>query len=397
MVRIRFAVQASSVSWSGSRDICMNLVDGQPAVLLTIRKILDSGKNMSVTIIAPAFDRKGQLKSLIKKINDKRLRVFFGFNNSPLDRMLEAFKYISDNDYIIRVDGLNFGFDVKLAKQMYRYAKQNKIDCLKFPDDYPINLTCDIYLMGALKKLKKILNKNDDLFKIHPKYYMFLHRDKFSAQIYDNFKALLNNKLKILRKQYQMIFDIREGSVGKRIAMGDQLNFHYILALKYAKNKNVLDIASGEGYGTKILSSKAKKIIGADFDQNSIQKAKKIFSNTKNISFQKENVLCTSFPDDYFDLVTSMETIEHIDDDKKYMLEMKRILKKDGYFIFSTPQNSLGHIPMNNQHTREYSLNQIKALTKKFFKIELIVGIKQGRIIFPGDQKGTNTILVCKK
>jgi len=92
-----------------------------------------------------------------------------------------------------------------------------------------------------------------------------------------------------------------------------------------------------------------------------------------------------------------METIEHIDDDRKYMLEMKRILKKSGYFIFSTPQNSLGHIPMNNQHIREYSLKQIKILTQRYFKIEHIVGIKQGKIVFPNDPIGSNTVLVCRK
>ena len=397
MERINFAVQASSISWSGSKDICMNLVGAQPAVFFTIKKIFSSGQNISVVIIAPAFDKTGKLNYLIKKINDKRLSIYFGHSTSPLDRMLAAFKQLADSDYIIRIDGLNFGFDEKIATQMLHYAKKNKLDCLKFPDDFPVNLTCDIYRIGALKKLKKILNKKDDLFKIHPKYFMFLHKDKFLARIYKNYKTLSNRQLRILRKQYKIVFNAREGSVGERISTGDQLNYHYEIATQFvSKNMNVLDIACGEGYGTIVLAKKAKQAIGADIDRKSIQIARKLHSK-KNLKFCFQDVTQTKFKDNNFDLITSMETIEHIGDDRKYMLEMKRILKKGGYFIFSTPQNSLGHIPMNNQHIREYSLKQIKILTQRYFKIERIVGIKQGKIVFPNDPIGSNTVLICRK
>jgi hypothetical protein len=63
-------------------------------------------------------------------------------------------------------------------------------------------------------------------------------------------------------------------------------------------------------------------------------------------------------------------------------------------FLLSTPQNSLGHIPINAQHNHEYSLEEIRNITSKYFRIQEIIGIKQGCIIHEGDYKATNTFLV---
>lgn len=40
-MKMQWVVQASSQSWSGGRDICMNLVRGKPAVFHTISRILE--------------------------------------------------------------------------------------------------------------------------------------------------------------------------------------------------------------------------------------------------------------------------------------------------------------------------------------------------------------------
>jgi 2-polyprenyl-3-methyl-5-hydroxy-6-metoxy-1,4-benzoquinol methylase len=57
-----------------------------------------------------------------------------------------------------------------------------------------------------------------------------------------------------------------------------------------------------------------------------------------------------------------METIEHIDDDKGFLREMHRILKKNGIFIVSTPQNAAKSAPLIPYHVREYNLQDFKSL-----------------------------------
>ena len=44
----------------------------------------------------------------------------------------------------------------------------------------------------------------------------------------------------------------------------------YAFAAGYCKGKDVLDIASGEGYGSHILSKVAKQVTGVDIDEASV-------------------------------------------------------------------------------------------------------------------------------
>ena len=53
-------VQASSTSWSGSPDMCMNLVGGVPVVSWTIRKMLDDIPHARVIVAAPGSDALGR-------------------------------------------------------------------------------------------------------------------------------------------------------------------------------------------------------------------------------------------------------------------------------------------------------------------------------------------------
>ena len=52
--------------------------------------------------------------------------------------------------------------------------------------------------------------------------------------------------------------------------------YHFIKSL--VKDKLVADIACGEGYGSFLLSSSAKSVIGVDVDKNTIAAAKKKYS-----------------------------------------------------------------------------------------------------------------------
>jgi len=57
--------------------------------------------------------------------------------------------------------------------------------------------------------------------------------------------------------------------------------FRYAFACEKVKNLNVLDIASGEGYGSYALSKVAKGVIGVDISSVAVDHAKK---NTVSIT-----------------------------------------------------------------------------------------------------------------
>lgn len=398
MKNIKFAIQASSTSWTGGNDLCMNLIDGKPVIYWTIKNILEKFSNSSIKIIAPEFDKEENFDNILAEFSGNGIKISFSHSDSPLHRMIDSFDEFEDDDHLVRIDGLNYAFNPLAVEEMCSLARKENFDCVKFPDDYPIHFTFDVYKIGALRKLGKVLTKKHGIYKVHPKYYLLTHPESFSFKYYEPIELYSDEMLREYRNSYKHVFEARQGGNKNRISAGDQLDFHYEIAAEYVDGTmEVLDIASGEGYGSKILSTKAKLVIGSDYDGKTIEKAKEIHGNIKNVQFFEQNALCTSFAEGRFNLITSMETIEHVPDEDAYMLEMNRILKNGGYFIFSTPQNKMGHIPMNNQHVKEYSLEALEALANKYFKVEKIIGIKQGRVIIPESSKGTNTMMVCRK
>lgn len=139
----------------------------------------------------------------------------------------------------------------------------------------------------------------------------------------------------------------------------------YMAATDLVEGKVVLDIASGSGYGTEILSRHAKSIIGVDVSQGAIDFAKKEYSG-KNITYKKSDGKTIPLPDNTFDVVVSFETIEHLEDYKFFMQEIKRVLKDDGLFILSTP-NELEFAEGNHFHLHEFEQDELIGLAKEYY------------------------------
>ena len=116
--------------------------------------------------------------------------------------------------------------------------------------------------------------------------------------------------------------------------------------------KIVADVGCNKGYGAKILSQFAHKVVGIDVDIANIVVAKGKESG-KNIEYRCENVLETEYAAE-FDTVVCYEVLEHIQpkDTGKFLQKLNSMLKKDGVLYISTPNmlvydcyaDSKGHI-----------------------------------------------------
>jgi len=85
-----------------------------------------------------------------------------------------------------------------------------------------------------------------------------------------------------------------------------------IKTLSKYKFETVLELGCGTGKNTLWLLEKAKKIIGLDFSQEMLNKAKEKINNPK-VTFIKANLLQPWEVDNKFvDLITSSLTLEHI-------------------------------------------------------------------------------------
>jgi 2-polyprenyl-3-methyl-5-hydroxy-6-metoxy-1,4-benzoquinol methylase len=392
---MQWIVQASSLSWSGGQDICMNEVKGKPAVYHTVNRILTHFPDSKVVVAAPEFDQTGTLPKVLAPLGP-RVVIFFGFTYSPLLRMVEAAETHFDGDAFLRVDGLNMFFLPDHAQQLWRQGIDGELDVAKFPDDFPVQFTADFYRVSALRALSCLLEENSPLH-IHPKYAL-MRNPKFRADYMEPQAQLPDSYLMAAREAAKDLYaEPRDVINTKRIVIGDTLSFHYSLALPYLhQGLDVLDIACGGWYGPAQLAQIARRVVAADVDLLCIQQASEKMNDVSNLSFRCEDVMAMSFVDSHFDLITSFETIEHVEA-YRYIKEMHRVLKPNGLLLMSTPQNSLGRIPMNPQHKIEYSLNEIINLVSSHFECEKVIGIKQGCVYFDGEVKGTNTFLTLRR
>lgn len=71
--------------------------------------------------------------------------------------------------------------------------------------------------------------------------------------------------------------------------------------------------------------------------------------------------------EDSFDLVVSVEVLEHVEEDEKFVSEVIRVLKHGGTFLMTTPNGDWVE-NKNPDHKRHYKREQLKNLLSKYFK-----------------------------
>ena len=140
------------------------------------------------------------------------------------------------------------------------------------------------------------------------------------------------------------------------------------------KDDNVLDLACGVGYGSKLLTEKRNcTVYGCDISSDAIEYAQKNYSS-KKVIFQTMNASSLSFPNKFFDCITCFETLEHLKNYVPALEEFSRVLKNHGTLIISTPNKeiSLEHQSENEYHINEFTHDEfIKILSNNFKKILL--------------------------
>jgi ubiquinone/menaquinone biosynthesis C-methylase UbiE len=133
-----------------------------------------------------------------------------------------------------------------------------------------------------------------------------------------------------------------------------------------ARGKTVLDIACGSGYGSRLLADAAARVIGVDVSPEAIDYARSKFANPK-VEFVVGSATAIPLDDDSVDLVVTYETIEHIDDYRAFMAEIRRVLKPGGLAIVSTP-NDLEYEEGNHFHLHEFERDELLALVGDYFE-----------------------------
>lgn len=118
--------------------------------------------------------------------------------------------------------------------------------------------------------------------------------------------------------------------VGKRAIVYSLLDKY--LPPDTGRPRNALDLGCGTGLNLDHLSHYARPT-GTDFSEEALAFCRE----RGHASLAKADAAELPFPDNYFDIITALDVIEHLDDDHAAFTELKRVLRPGGLLVVSVP------------------------------------------------------------
>ncbi|MDO8805319.1 MAG: class I SAM-dependent methyltransferase [Elusimicrobiota bacterium] len=147
--------------------------------------------------------------------------------------------------------------------------------------------------------------------------------------------------------------------------------FAYEHAAGLAAGKSVLEAGFGEGYGAWHLAGVAGKVSAVDTNSGAVTHAAAAYS-AGNLEFRLYDGRTLPFSDAAFDLAVAFQVIEHTDDDRAFLAELRRVLKPGGTCLLTTPNRlhrlKPGQKPWYKFHKREYTREELENLLRGVFE-----------------------------
>jgi SAM-dependent methyltransferase len=157
----------------------------------------------------------------------------------------------------------------------------------------------------------------------------------------------------------------------------------YRTAAHLCQDAAVLEAGAGEGYGTALIrAAGATTVVALDYDATAIAHAAKEYG----VPAIQGNLVALPFRDGAFDVVLSLQTVEHLWNQEKLVAECARVLRPGGRLVLTTP-NRLTFPPGNPFHTRELTASELTELVATApLKIDAVLGVHHGRRLatYPG-------------
>ena len=154
----------------------------------------------------------------------------------------------------------------------------------------------------------------------------------------------------------------------------------YAMARNLCKDRKVLDIACGEGYGSRLLLDwGAEEVVGLDISSEAIESARRNFG-ARSLRYliadaSKADQLLAG---ERFDLIVSFETLEHLAAPQNYLSAIASLRALEGIVIISCPNDwffSPDPDTGNEYHARKYHMEEFVDLVTTHLGTPSAVGV----------------------
>ncbi|MFA5406138.1 MAG: class I SAM-dependent methyltransferase [Candidatus Nanoarchaeia archaeon] len=110
-----------------------------------------------------------------------------------------------------------------------------------------------------------------------------------------------------------------------------KLQFSFNRKIKSVKNGRLLDIGCGDGFFLRMQKERGWEVYGQDINPKAVK-------NLEKMSIKCYSCDINKMPKkNYFDVVTLFHVLEHISNPKKFLLDIKSLLKKNGSLVIEVP------------------------------------------------------------
>jgi len=166
----------------------------------------------------------------------------------------------------------------------------------------------------------------------------------------------------------------------------------------YRKSNNIIDVGCGDGFFLQVAKQRGWNVYGTEFTDEAVN-----VCIDKGIDMKKGKLDAKNYPNDFFDVVTSFEVIEHINNPVEDVTNYNKILRTGGMMYVTTPnfnsisRNLLGvnwNIIEYPEHLSYYTAKTIKRLfCDNGFDVKKVTttGLSVDRLK-KGLRKGTQTL-----
>lgn len=137
---------------------------------------------------------------------------------------------------------------------------------------------------------------------------------------------------------------------------------------KYRMTNNIIDVGCGDGYFLQVAKQRGWNVFGTEFTDRAIEICSK-----KGISMKQGKLDADNYSGGFFDVVTSFEVIEHINNPIEDVRSFNKILRSGGAAYVTTPNfNSVSrdllgakwNVIEYPEHLSYYTASTIKKLFK---------------------------------
>jgi 2-polyprenyl-3-methyl-5-hydroxy-6-metoxy-1,4-benzoquinol methylase len=163
---------------------------------------------------------------------------------------------------------------------------------------------------------------------------------------------------------------------------------HYELALELMKGINtsgsVLDLGCGLGEFTDILSEENFQVKCADGTLKLVEQVKQRGYETYLVNFEEDSL---PFDDNEFELVVSLDVIEHLWSTDHYLKEINRVLKPGCQVIITTLNynawnyrkkhlsGNFEDFTYNSRHRKFFTYKSLREEMERYFEVQSSLGL----------------------